>query len=136
MNRESAIVIGGIGDGRDKPKMRPHENLDMWKKAVELSLLIYNLTQKFPNSELYGLTSQLRRAAVSVPANIAEGAARQTKTEFKQFLFIARGSLSELATELHIAAKLGYITIETAQAPEKLCDDIGAMLTAMIKKLS
>ena len=115
--------------------MRPHENLDVWKKAIELSIQIYDTTRKFPKTELYGLVSQMRRAAISVPANIAEGAARQTKTEFRQFLFIARGSLSELATELHIALELGYISKEEAAIPEKLFDDIGAMLTAFIKKL-
>ena len=114
--------------------MRPHENLDIWKKAVELSIQIYGITKNFPKEELYGLSSQMRRAAVSVTANIAEGAARQTKVEFRQFLFIARGSLSELATEFHIAGKPGYISHEEAVKPEKLFDDIGAMLTAFIKK--
>ncbi len=115
--------------------MRPHEKLDVWMKSMELSEKIYTLTKKFPKEELYGLTSQIKRAVVSVPCNIAEGAARQTKTEFRQFLYIARGSLSELETEIKIAKRLGYTQNKDTKDVEVLSDDIGKMLTALIKKL-
>jgi four helix bundle protein len=89
--------------------MRPHEKLDVWKLAVEMVTKVYEFTKAFPAEERFGLTSQIRRAAVSVPANIAEGAARQHNKEFLQFLFVAQGSTSELETELLIAQKLGYL---------------------------
>lgn len=81
----------------------------MWQVGIELVVEIYRLTGGFPPEERYGLTSQMRRAAVSVPSNIAEGAARQSEKEFLQFLIIARGSLSELETQVLIANKLGYL---------------------------
>ena len=86
---------------------RQHHELLAWKLAVELVIDLYDLTSSFPPSETYGLTAQIRRAAVSVPSNIAEGAARTTKREFAQFLSIARGSLSEIDTQVEIARKLG-----------------------------
>ncbi len=115
--------------------MRPHEKLDVWKKSIELSEKVYAATKGFPKEELYGLSSQMRRAVISVAANIAEGAARQTKTELRQFLFIARGSLSELETELQISLRLGYIQTDALRVIDSLCADVGAMLTAFIKKL-
>lgn len=88
---------------------RAHYDLDAWKISRELVKAVYLLTKAFPKEELFGLTSQMRRAAVSVPSNIAEGAARAGDREFAQFLNIARGSLSELETQLLIASDLGYI---------------------------
>ena len=89
--------------------MRPHEKLDVWKMSVEMVTKVYQFTKGFPADERFGLTSQIRRAAVSVPANIAEGAARQHNKEFLQFLFVAQGSTSELETEILIAKNLGYL---------------------------
>jgi four helix bundle protein len=83
--------------------MRPHHNLDVWKKAVEFSVQIYKATEGFPRDERFGLTSQLRRAAVSIAANIAEGAGRKSKKEFANFLSISQGSASEVETEIIIA---------------------------------
>lgn len=88
--------------------MRSHKQLDAWKESMALVDQIYNITKIFPREELYGLTNQIRRCAISIPSNIAEGAARNSKKEFVQFLGIARGSLSELETQLLIAKNLGY----------------------------
>lgn len=83
--------------------MRPHESLDVWQKAVDFVVTIYEHTKAFPADERFGLTSQVRRAAVSIPSNIAEGAARQSNKEFIHFLTVAQGSCSEVETELLIA---------------------------------
>ncbi|MGE5526741.1 MAG: four helix bundle protein [Rhodospirillaceae bacterium] len=88
---------------------RKHHDLVAWKEALSLVTDVYRATSGFPREEAYGLTGQMRRAAVSVPANIAEGAARNTDKEFLQFLHIARGSLSELETHTLIARNLGYL---------------------------
>ena len=98
------IPITGVNTGR------AHYSLDAWKVSRELVSAIYRLTQSFPKEEIFGLTSQMRRAAVSVPSNIAEGAARSGRKEFAQFLNVARGSLSELETQLLIAGDLGYMS--------------------------
>jgi len=89
--------------------MRPHEKLDVWQRGIELVLATYKATATFPRDERFGLTSQIRRAAVSIPANIAEGAARDSQKEFTYFLSNAQGSASELETEFLIAQKLGYL---------------------------
>jgi four helix bundle protein len=96
-----------MGDGEHH--VRPHYRLEAWKEAMALVKMVYTATQSFPKDELYGLTNQMRRAAVSIPSNIAEGAARSSKKEFVQFLSIARGSLSELETQLLISTDLGYL---------------------------
>jgi four helix bundle protein len=88
--------------------MRTHHNLRAWKLGMQLVEDVYQLTKGFPLAEQYGLTSQMRRAAVSVPSNIAEGAARESVAEFIRFLIIARGSLSELETQCLLAQRLGF----------------------------
>ncbi|MBO8128225.1 MAG: four helix bundle protein [Peptococcaceae bacterium] len=89
--------------------VRPHYNLEAWKEAITLVKAVYQLTKDFPADELYGLTSQMRRCAISIPSNIAEGAARSSRKEFAQFLSVAKGSLSKLDTQLLIAVELGYM---------------------------
>lgn len=89
-------------------KLSGHRDLAAWQEAMTLAKAIYKLTGAFPKEELYGLTSQMRRAAVSIPSNIAEGAGRGGQKEFRQFLMIARGSLSELETQLLLAQDLGF----------------------------
>ncbi|MDH5379455.1 MAG: four helix bundle protein [Cyclobacteriaceae bacterium] len=90
--------------------MKTHKDLEIWQLGIDLVELVYAMTKGFPKDELYGLTSQMRRAAVSVPSNIAEGAARQGKKENLQFLYIALGSLSELETQHLISLRLNYST--------------------------
>ena len=112
---------------------RAHHNLEAWQQAFTLVKSIYSSTAPFPKSELYGLTSQMRRAAVSIPSNIAEGAARDSTQEFLRFLFIARGSLAELETQLLIAHELGYLK-DLGQL-QKEVDYVSALLTGLIKNL-
>jgi four helix bundle protein len=95
------------------PGNRPHYKLEAWKEAMALVSLAYRVSQGFPKEEIYGLTSQLRRAAVSVPSNIAEGPARHGPKEFAQFLSISMGSISELETHLLIACNLGFLDNES-----------------------
>ncbi|RTY92279.1 four helix bundle protein [Flavobacterium sp. GT3R68] len=89
-----------------------HKDLEVWKKSMDLVVSLYQITKRFPDSEKYGLTSQMTRAAVSIPSNIAEGAARKGNKELLQFLYIAIGSLSELETQYLIAVRLTFIEKE------------------------
>ena len=114
---------------------KPHKKLNVWQKSIILIQKIYELTRSFPKIEIYGLTNQMRRAAISIPANISEGAARQTKKEFIQFLHVAQGSLSELDTHLEISQKLGYLKENSVQEISLLMNDIDKMLTGLIKSL-
>jgi four helix bundle protein len=89
--------------------VQSYRDLRVWNTAVELTLEVYRITESFPQSERFGLTAQLRRAAVSVPSNIAEGHARNTRGEYRQFLSIARGSAVEVEVQLFLAEQLGYV---------------------------
>ena len=89
--------------------MQSHKDLNVWKKSMEFVQNIYRLTREFPQEEQYGLSTQMRRSAISIPSNIAEGAARNSVKEFKQFLYISLGSAAEIETQLEIAEGLGYI---------------------------
>ncbi|UCG28439.1 MAG: four helix bundle protein [Bacteroidales bacterium] len=93
-------------------KFYSHKDLEVWKRAIQLIKKIYQESAKFPKEELYGLTIQIRRSAVSIPSNIAEGAARQTIKEFIHFLYIALGSIAELETQLIVAQELDFINSE------------------------
>lgn len=110
--------------------------LEVWKKSIELTTLIYEITAEFPRHEIYGLTSQMRRAAVSVASNIAEGSARGTRRDFKQFVKQAEGSNCELQTQLIIADRLRLGNAENIQAAETLSIQIGKMLSNLSKYLS
>lgn len=89
--------------------MKTHKDLDAWKNAMDLVEIVYQCTRSFPEQENYGLSSQIKRAAVSIPSNIAEGAARKGDKEFIQFLYVALGSLAEVETQLLLAQRLGYL---------------------------
>jgi len=90
-------------------RMVTHKDLDIWKMSMDLVERVYRITQAFPKGELFGLIAQIRRAAVSVPSNIAEGAARNSKKEYLQYLYISLGSLSEIETQVLISQRLGYL---------------------------
>jgi len=109
--------------------------LIVWEKAVQLCTAIYDLTQKFPREERYGLTNQLRRASVSIPGNIAEGYGRGTRDQYKQFLSIALGSCMELQTQLTIAVRLGFLEPSDYEKVEMLASEVGKMLSAILNKL-
>jgi four helix bundle protein len=113
-----------------------YRELLVWQKAVGLTVLIYRLTQSFPRSELYGLSSQMRRASVSVASNIAEGRGRINDGEFRQFLGVARGSTCELQTQIHVARALGYGTAGVLDEVELLGNEISKMLLSFIQTLS
>ena len=115
--------------------MRPHERLDVWAKSIEFVVAVYKATEPFPKDERFGLTSQLRRAAVSIPANIAEGAGRQSTKEFAHFLSNAQGSASEVDTELLIANRLGYLAEAKYVSLRTSLDDIGRMITGLSRHL-
>ena len=115
--------------------MRPHEKLEVWSKAIDFVITVYKMTDLFPKEEKFGLTSQIRRAAVSIPANIAEGAARQSPKEFAYFLSNAQGSASELETELLIAQRLGYLDEEVYSEMRTTLDSIGRMIVGLSQYL-
>jgi len=118
-----------------KRNRKPHKNLEVWKLSVDFVKDIYTLTTNFPDEEKFGIISQLRRAVVSIPTNIAEGAARSTKKEFRNFLYIASGSLSEIDTLLTISKELGFIKESQLDALNEKLVKIDIMLDGLIKKL-
>ena len=111
------------------------ENLQIWKLGVKLAKDVYLLTEKFPKREVYGLTDQIRRAAVSIPSNIAEGKGRSTAKDFVHFLNTARGSVYELMTQLYIAREIGYLTEEDFSTFQKKIEDLSHKIIAMTKYL-
>ncbi|HZV37705.1 MAG TPA: four helix bundle protein [Pseudoxanthomonas sp.] len=113
---------------------RPHHRLDVWNDAIALVEAVYRFTSSFPLDERFGLTSQLRRAAVSVPSNIAEGAARRSRKEYLHHLSIVRGSLSEIETQLLISVRLG-LAVQDHDLDERV-ERVFARLNALIKRLS
>lgn len=113
---------------------KPHEELEAWKVGMTLAQTVYKMTADFPREERYGLSQQMRRAAVSIPSNIAEGAARNHPRENVQFLAVSRGSLAELETQLKLAASLGFI--ESTDELLVLTDRTGRLLTGLHKKWS
>ena len=113
--------------------MATHENLDVWKLSIELVMMVYKLTDKFPRKEQYILESQIKRSVISIPSNIAEGAARRYNKEFVHFLYNAQGSLSELDTQMVIATNLGFVDINTAKP---LIKEIRHKISGLIRYLN
>ena len=112
-------------------KVSSHRELIVWQKAMDMAVAVYEIGDRFPRKETYGLTSQITRAAASVPANIAEGSARGTARDYSNFLAIAKGSLVETETYLLLAIRLCYISEADARAALDLMTQVSKMLTAM-----
>lgn len=115
--------------------IRSYRDLEVWQEAMNLVEMIYPLTDNFPSSELFGLTSQMRRASVSIPSNIAEGQARKGSREFSKHLSIARGSLAELETQLILSVRLKFVTKDDAAPIWTQMESVGKLMTALVKSL-
>lgn len=113
-----------------------YRDLVVWQRAIELTVCIYKLTKSFPQDELYGLVSQMRRASVSIASNIAEGRGRLSHAEFRQFLGLAQGSTYELQTQLLVAKQLGLGQTDKIDQAQSLSNEISKMLAAFIQTLS
>lgn len=114
---------------------KPHQKLDVWKRAINFVEQIYKITSSFPSDERFGLTSQMRRAAVSIPSNVAEGAARNSYKEFINFLHISQGSIAELETQLIISKNLLFLEPQTEEALLKELVEISRMIIGLQKSL-
>ena len=115
--------------------LKNYKELKVWQKAYQLCIMIYKITKHFPREEKYGLTSQIRRSAVSVPSNIAEGYGRKTTQEYIQSLYIANGSHCELETQIMLSKDLGYIKPEEVETLQRDIEEVERMLKALIKSL-
>jgi four helix bundle protein len=115
--------------------VRSFRDLLVWQRAIQLSVAIYRLTKDFPREEIYGLTSQIRRAAVSIPSNIAEGHGRMSTGEYRQFLGIARGSNFELQSQLEIARALGFGDSKLLDEAEGLSFEVGKMISGILNAI-
>lgn len=115
--------------------MKDHKDLIVWQKSMELTRIIYTLTKRFPQGEIFGLTNQIRRVVVSIPSNIAEGFGRNSDKQFIHFLKIAKGSAAELETQLLISRDLSYLTAKDAKSTLALYDEIARMLGALIRNI-
>jgi four helix bundle protein len=130
--RFSFFVFGQKEEMAEVRKSRSYKDLEVWQVSMELVKAIYQITAKFPSSERFGLTQQIRRAAISIPSNVAEGQFRNSSKEFKQFLSIALGSAAELETQLIIAREIDYLSVEESTFLLNILERIMKML----KKLS
>ncbi len=113
---------------------KPHKRLNVWKTSMDLVVEVYRLTENFPSREVYVLAQQARRSALSIPSNIAEGAGRQTKKEFINFLHIAQGSLSELDTQIELAERLGYLNSGEPDSLKNRMEQVSRMITGLIRQ--
>ena len=116
-------------------RIQSFKDLEIWKRGIDLTEAVYEVTKSFPKEEIYGLASQMRRAAVSIPSNIAEGFGRFHNKEYKQYLHISLGSCAELITQFVIAERLKYINKNTSNKLSTEADEISKMVMSLIKKL-
>ena len=117
------------------PSVRSFRDVIVWQRSMELCTAVYGLTRDFPREEIYGLSSQMRRAAVSVASNIAEGHGRGTTLQLLQFLRMARGSSFEVQTQIQLARNVGYGSSQHLDCCDGLCDEVGRMLNATVRSL-
>ena len=117
-------------------EVRSYRDLLVWQLGTKIALAIYRQTTSFPREELYGLTSQLRRAAVSIPSNIAEGQGRRSPREFVNFLSIAYGSVREVETQVEIARRLGYLASEDASRLVDQMDEVGRLINGLSQSIA
>lgn len=115
---------------------KPHKKLDLWKKAIDFVVLVYEITKNFPREEEFGLKSQLRRAAVSIPSNISEGLTRRTTRDKLHFLNIAQSSLSEIDAQFEISERLAYVTAEVAAKAGESQTDVEKLLSGLIRSIN
>ena len=128
--------VWGVGSGeKELMALQNYRDLEVWQKAMTLAEECYRVTKMFPKEELFGMTSQIRRAAASIPANIAEGQGRQHTKEFLNFLSVARGSLKEIETHLILSQRVGLMTAQQLEPLLKLTDDISRMMSGLRKTL-
>lgn len=125
------MKIGRTEKG-DMGTNKSYRELVVWQKAIDLVSQVYLVSKQFPREEVYGLTAQIRRAAVSIPSNIAEGQGRRSPREFVQFLRIARGSLAEVETQIFIADRLGYLERSSAEKLLMSSEEVGRILQGLI----
>jgi len=118
-----------------RSSVQSFKKLDVWKRAIELTDVIYRITKSFPRDEMFGLTSQLRRAAVSIPANIAEGAGRRGRGEYAYHVGIARGSTNEVTALLEISLRQGLVSSNDVEEAELLLVQVGQMLSGLLRSL-
>ncbi|MBO2526183.1 MAG: four helix bundle protein [Bacteroidales bacterium] len=116
-------------------KVKTYRDLIVWQKAMEMTVMLYPIASKLPKEETFALCSQMRRAAVSIPSNIAEGFGRNSKKEYLQFLYIAYGSVCELETQLMLCVRIEYLTEIEIQPLMDILTEIGKMITTITKKL-
>ena len=116
--------------------VQSYKDLIVWQKSMKLVTDVYSLTKQLPKEEIYALSTQMRRAVISIPSNIAEGQKRKSQKEFCNFLSIARGSLGELETQLLICVQLNYLSEQQINNATNLCEEISKMLNALIEKIS
>jgi four helix bundle protein len=132
LSDQRSAIRENVAPGRSAKSYR---ELQVWQRSIQLSVALYRLTRAFPREEIYGLTSQLRRAGVSVASNVAEGYGRGSKGEYRNFLGMARGSALEVQTQLVIARELGFGDPKLISGAENLAEETGKMLWAMMQKL-
>jgi len=125
-----------LGTKAAKSAIKSHRDLIVWQKSMDLVVAVYRATDTFPKTEVYGLTSQIRRAVTSIPANIAEGQGRRLPKEFVQFLANARGSLWELDTHLEAAMRIGFLSPDTHHELPTRMDEVGRMLNGLMRSVS
>jgi four helix bundle protein len=124
------------GEAKGATMEKPHKKLDAWKLSMDLVFDVYRATEEFPSQERYGLIDQIRRATISIPSNIAEEAARQTKKEFSNYLHIAQGSLSESDTQFELARRLSYVNNKTWENLDDRMERIDKLISGLIHHLT